>query len=117
MQREIKFRLIKNNKIVGYERFALSAWQYSKDGRQWKYTPIVHDDKDRYIGQIVNNQEVYERDILSDEERLAPPDVMVWNEKWLGFRLSTENQNTFLQNTGYDTIIGNIHENPELLEP
>jgi hypothetical protein len=21
------------------------------------------------------------------------------------------------QNTGYDTIIGNIHENPELLEP
>ena len=108
MHRELKFRLIKNNKIVGYERFALSAWQYSKDGRQWTYTPIVHDDKDQYIGQIVNNQEVYEGDILSDETRLAPPDVLVWNEKWLGFRLSTENQNTFLQNTGYDTIIGNI---------
>jgi len=115
MHRELKFRLIKNNKIVGYERFAQSTWQYSKDGIHWNDHPIPHDDKDQYIGQKVNHHEVYEGDILSDEEGVSDPDVILWSEKWSGFRLNESRNNTFLQNTPYDTIIGNIHENPELL--
>src|ERR687895_586423 len=115
MRREIKFRLIQNNKIVGYERFAQSTWQYSKDGIHWNGLPIPHDDKDPYIGQKVNNHEVYECDILSDEEGISDPDVILWSEKWSVFRLGELRNNTFLQNTSYDTIIGNIHENPELL--
>ena len=107
--------MIKNNKIVGYERFAQSTCQYSKDGIHWNGLPIPHDDKDQYIGQKVNNHEVYEGDILSDKEGISDPDVMLWSEKWSGFRLRELRNNTFLQNTSYDRIIRDIRENPELL--
>jgi hypothetical protein len=118
MKREIKFRLIKDNKIVGYERFDHGSWHYSRDGIQWNYTRIAHDDKDQYIRQNVNNQEVYEGDILTDAKRMIPPEVMMWNEEWAGFRPTGYhyNTNTRLEDTWLDTVIGNIHEHPELLD-
>jgi hypothetical protein len=123
MNREIKFRLRKGNKIVGYEMWIV---EQGKSGR-WVYAysdgvfnrnipPIEHNEKDQYTSiKIAKNREIYEGDILSDEEGIIEPDVIEWNNKWSGFRLSRLRQNTFLLNTGYDTIIGTIYENPELL--
>lgn len=117
MKREIKFRLIRDGKIVGYERFDHGGWYYSRDGIQWNDTRIAHDDKDQYIRLNMNNQEVYEGDILTDAKRMIPPEVMMWNEELARFRPTGYhfNTHTLLEDTWLDTIIGNIHENPELV--
>ena len=117
MQREIKFRLIKKNKIVGYERFDHGRCHYSRDGIRWNDTPIAHDDKDQYIRQTLNKQEVYEGDILTDAKRMIPPEVLVWNEQWAGFRPTGYHYdtNTLFEEMWLETILGNIHEHPELV--
>jgi len=81
MEREIKFRLIKDGKIVGYEQHILVTYRYqaneigifhSTHGNPSElgvYNILVrpdkfirHDTKDRYIGK-----EIYEGDILKDD--------------------------------------------------
>jgi len=72
-QREIKFRLIKDGKIVGYEyhipRLGRMQIKYSHVNTDWgnplklSYV-IVHDRKDQYTGFKDKNKEIYERDIV-----------------------------------------------------
>jgi len=75
--REIKFRLILDNKIVGYEKWyagkrnpqtglweAEDRWLYSKDGKYWNPQYIYHHKKDMYTGLKIRDKEVYEGDII-----------------------------------------------------
>src|SRR4051794_3789697 len=103
--KEIMFRLIRKNKIVGYERFQNSAWLYSQNGKDWQVEYIPHDQKEQYIGVMFAGERVYEGDILSDRERILAPGLIIWNKQSCGFRLGRIHSKTFIQNTGYNVII------------
>ena len=128
--REIKFRLIKNNKIVGYERHmkCLGGIQIeqSVDDR-WGNTQIapwiIHDKKVQYTGlKDENEKEIYEGDsVKCDSSRKCPHEV-IWTDicnqnlgSVPGWYLSGLN-NPGYSFTGKEEIVGNIYENPELLK-
>lgn len=93
--REIKFRLIKNNKIVGYEKWFSgdgddhpAGWIYSVDGKTWDGLLILHDHKDRFAGLLdKNGKEIYEGDILKVVQRGKIITPMKFNKEpeWTDF--------------------------------
>lgn len=134
MSREIKFRLRnRHNKIVGYEKWysgsynedeqyyvAKPCWMYSVDGERWTPKFIEHRFKDQFTGlKDKNGKEVYEGDIIQTymKENMEGSIVII---KYL--------DHSFCQAHPDDTdsmdcvwyyiyeVLGNIHENPELLE-
>lgn len=144
--REIKFRLIRDGKVVGYEKFypgkrrgdgsweAYPNWLYSKDGEIWSAgNYIFHTSKDQYTGlKDKNGAEIYEGDRLKSSEPLGEYQsdyamrgigIVLWNESKAGYVLkwvdSRDGEHFPLLSdmiNRYNEIIGNIHENPELLD-
>ncbi len=131
MNRILKFRLIKNGEIVGWERHILTypyvvttkciVIQYSEDGKtdtpfddNWTCEKIVHDDKEQYIGKRDSaGKEICEGDIMEFYSAMVEKGtnpikrvVVKWNNNYLRF------ENCF--NGG--KIIGNIHGNKNLIE-
>ena len=112
-QREIKFRLIKDNKIVGYEWFNDGVWCYSEDGEMWNTAYIEHDEKNQYTGlKDKNGKEIYEGDIVSyGKEKYK----VIWANGRAGF-LCVNGIDTRELGIYSGNVIGNIFENPELLK-
>jgi len=68
----LKFRLIKDGKVVGYERWNQSAkrWEYWKNryGAPVSFEFIDHDYKDMFTGRVdYEGVEIYENDLVQIE--------------------------------------------------
>ena len=130
IMRDIKFRLIKDRKIVGWELHKqethffqdLEIIKHSKDNKNWEnilhmgkwVSYILHNIKEQYIGKTDSEGiEICEGDIMEFYSAMVEKGtnpikrvVVKWNKKYLRF------ENCF--NGG--KIIGNIHENKNLIE-
>lgn len=138
---EIKFRLRKDNKIVGYEM--LYSQIDKEDGKKklfWMYktiddpeliTWIDCDGKDLFTGlHDKNGKDIYEEDILFFENvHVKRYSRIVWNSKeakfvqkiTLFFNSSKHPKTVHCFNNlsnGLDKleVIGNTHENPDLIK-
>lgn len=135
---EIKFRLIKDNEVVGYCTFNGQRPKYSikKDSETAQTDkPIEHDKKDRYTGiKDKAGEEAYEGDII-DMGGLGSGIIRYGeydnNERWdgqergIGFYIdiSSKSEGTRITTIGFGwgnirlaNIIGNVHKNGELIK-
>ena len=134
--REIKFRLIKDGKIVGYEKWypgekhspdsgmegwaAKPHWLYSFDNKAWGIIYIEHDSKKQYIGlKDKGGKECY----FGDKVKHDNGDIgfIEWDEgrcgvcfKWPHSKYDITSYP--ISNADYIDfeVIGNVTENPEL---
>lgn len=133
--REIKFRLRIDNKIVGYEAWdgadpsIKPGWVYSKDGKigvfgsiaSWSPKFIPHRYKDQYTGlKDKIGVEIYEGDVIRDAGYVGVVDFK--NRCFCIHFLNVPEdwEPTYILFYHKDLlnceVIGNIYENPELLE-
>ena len=116
--RIIKFRLIFDDKVVGYMQFknqGLKAnlnWMYSTYQKTWHFEPKnAHTHVDQFTGLLdKNGKEIYEGDIVK------MPELCLVVYKDAGFILESISLKTEW-NTDYHLkeVIGNVFETPELL--
>ena len=136
MNREIKFRLRIDNKIVGFEKWyegetmtaekrtgAEPQWLYSKDNEFWSPEYIYHDQKDQFTGLTdKNGKEIYEGDIVEhycDKERKAECCHSIYQIVWEESGFTIPGCSFILDQRDWGNrfeVIGNIYENPELLK-
>jgi hypothetical protein len=93
--RAMRFKLVKDNKVVGYEEWFSDArcwgfedhgcWAYSIDGYTWKTTAIPHDSKYQFTGlRGKNRKEIYEKDIILRSYKIKnneTGEIKEWIEK------------------------------------
>ena len=137
MNREIKFRLRVNNRVVGYEKWyggeekeessvsAKPQWLYSKDGKYWNPEYIYHNRKDQFTGLLdKNGKEIWEGDILRNTKSKEIFEVW-WDIEMASFGGidrakekigGVEYGPTLFPLSGKLEVVGNIYENPELLK-
>lgn len=128
--REIKFRLLMNGEIVGYEWHRLSSahgmidifhminiesgW-YNVLHDPSRY--IDHDDKEQFTGKgDKNDVEIYERDIWKIDTFIGVVEFKFC--KWILTRPDHKNVYSspfFHSSATAGEIIGNIHKNPGLI--
>ena len=146
MSREIKYRLIRNGKIVGYERHRLSyvgadktiiiVIEHSPDGvgfcdffrRDVKWAWISHDTKEQYIGlndkkrteEFQDGQPVCQDDIVKSIWQVDHKTVITGRVTYYStFALWSlmNSKGDMLSPCWTDCeVIGDIHANPELVE-
>lgn len=128
---QIKFRLIKNGKVVGYEWHKLTTkgnrirLMHSNNNRNWKeifgsaqsYCGwIVHDKKEQFTGLLdKNGKEAYCKDFLQDDHNNKY--IIEWIEVAASFQLVNIKDLTihlWAEAIPLMEIIGNQTDNPEL---
>lgn len=119
---ELKFRawdILQKEFVTGYEVYSqVCGWESDETGnhivlRQDKYKIM------QYTGlKDQNGKEIYEGDILAD---VCIPSIVAWNDN--GFQKYTygDESSWYLLGTKessekYNNVLGNIYENPELME-
>jgi YopX protein len=134
--REIKFRLLLENQIVGYERWypgvwdsgseswrAIPCWLYSAVGELWAPGRLAHNYKEQWTGTYdKEGLEIYEGDIIKavivfDSGQLPHMGRVIWSNDFAEYSTSNDAGETpFFEHIPYTReIIGNIHKSPELL--
>lgn len=143
--RKLKFRLIKDDKIVGYEEHSLVTFRdkpseilifHSIHGKLTElevYNILIypdkyisHDKKEQFTGLLdKNGVEIYEGDIVKDHCKSKSKKEIIEIIFYQGCfsAIYTKNHYPCLYEiledgtgNGFLEVIGNIHENPDLLE-
>jgi hypothetical protein len=128
-RRIVKFRVInpKSGKLVGYERLMLTkdggVWQFSLDDKEWEAGIFEGDDWHRDQASGMYNQdkrEFYENDIVA---RGMKTNLVVFSQGRFGMKDHRGHSFAYPDRRsmvfGLDTklrIVGNVHQNPELLK-
>lgn len=123
--REIKFRRFNtiNNEMVSWDTLCGETYAYDGQGSAIP-TPlgILNDDENwmEFTGlQDKNGKEIYEGDILNDEDGIYLVRNCRMGFEWFGLSGDSIKNSIYSGDWTIDitgTIIGNIHENPELLK-
>ncbi len=123
--REIKFRLIKKGKIVGYENhmLCLNGIQLEQNhvnewGNPHPIGYIIHDHKDQFTGlKDKDDKEIYERDII--ENRMGVRGTIIFKDGTFCKEFLDDEKGSIglIYCLGYldARVIGNIYENPSLI--
>ena len=118
--REIKFRawdldnkkyeyditIRPNNRLIGIEIFNNEMYPVEFRGTVEQYTGL----KDK------NGKEIYEGDILQIDDHVLGDFKVVWHNLGWGIKRSVGYETLAVHKSENCTVIGNIHDNPELLE-
>ena len=119
-RRVIKFRLRQGKEIVGYEWWWYGnveqgpKWLYSTDNIHWSTEFIPHTDKDQFIGlPDKDGKEIYGGDIIENAKGVRLE--IYWDEGACAFGQRTKDDRLSLA-YNWKKVIGNICQNPELLE-
>jgi len=118
---DIKFRLLKDGKVVGFEKAVLTnntmVWAYRGvgEGDYHIHGVIFHDLKNRFTGlKDENGKEIYGGDVLEwadmKSNPLTPKTVVV-RQMETGCWYPLTYARGFMWK-----VVGNIYENPEMME-
>ncbi len=112
MNREIKFRVWNQKRKIMYSWEDLTHMEV-QDMCQSIFAPFDHEIVMQYTGlKDKNGKEIYEGDIV-----IYNDDLYIVDFGYAGFKLLDKNgiQQQFQNDFGNIEVIGNIYENPELL--
>lgn len=128
MNGEIKFRVVNNGKIIGYEKIGEAGWQWTsielnpKEFERWcigVFPPSSTNERDPFIGVLdKKGKQIYNSDIIKCGDEIM---LVSWSKKYASFCLDKKGW-AFLHWFGEAVdpdkceIIGNLHENPDLLK-
>ncbi len=129
IMREIKFRVRKGNKILGYEKLTLQGWMFRLVSIDiWSYGTFVTEnnlERDQYTGL----KDKYEGDLLLEKSEHYEDEVweIFWNKEEVRFDVRDKNGHPYSFRLVCDDpeshgwwqdfpVIGNIHSDPKPLE-
>lgn len=132
--REIKFKVIHNNKVIGIERLLESGWQWMcyelnpDDGERWLYGvfPKYEEYKRIQFTGVCdkNGEEIYQGDIISTyfkktsdydfyiEVGVVEIGQNLFQKTVIADKIHDKNNGIY----SHSEVIGNIYENTELLK-
>jgi hypothetical protein len=129
MSREIKFRVVADNTIIGYEKLVNGSWQWMcpqlnpNDWERWTKGSFPTSDnikhsRDQFTGKKDKNaNDIYEGDILGNEMLRCVVEIEEDGRWILRFKdIRIYSISILDHKISKSAIVGNIHENPELLK-